>query len=167
MHTLKTSLLLQAITALSFAGKFDAQSLLAVELNTEELDIERTLVPEGDIEYRIGKPKISDGEKDGKVWARVSLPLEVADPAILSELGVEKLGTRIEFFLDLDENNMLAKGPNMNINLGRAFDAAGLRGDEASIMMLEGKRVIGATRIKKAESGAEYNEVNRLAKIEE
>lgn len=161
---MKKSMLASSMLLTSAAGyAFDAASLLSVELNTEEFDIERTLIPEGDWEYRIGKPKISSGEKDGKPWAQLTLPLECIDQEVLKELNVEKISTRTQFFLDLDENGRLAKGTNMNIALGRAFEAAGLRGEEATILQLEGRVVIGSTKQKKAESGAEYNEVNRLA----
>lgn len=146
---------------------FDASSILAAEVNTEDFDIERTLIPEGDWRYRIGKPKITSGTKDGRDWAQVTLPLDCVDDEVLKELNVEKIGSRVQFFLDLDENNKLAKGPNMNIHLGRAFAAAGLRGEEASILNLEGRIVLGNTKQKKSESGAEYNDVVNLAPVED
>ena len=55
----------------------------------------------------------------------------------------------------------------MNIHLGRAFAAAGLRGEEASILNLEGRIVLGNTKQKKSESGAEYNDVVNLAPVED
>jgi hypothetical protein len=160
---MKRTLLMTAISGFAF----DAASLLSVELDTSEFDVERVLIPEGDVEYRIGKPKISSGEKEGRAWAQITLPLECTDVAVLQELNVEKISTRTQFFLDLDENNRLAKGTNLNINLGRAFEAAGLHGESASIAQLEGKIVIGATKQKRADSGVSYNEVVRLAARDE
>lgn len=161
----KSNLMLQALFLSTYA--FDAQSLLAVELNTEDFDVTRTLIPEGDWQYRIGKPKVTSGEKDGKKWAQLTLPLECIDQEVLSELNVEKIGTRTQFFLDLDENDRLAKGTNMNINLGKAFAAAGLRGESASMLNLEGQVVIGKTIQKSNESGAEWNDVVALVAVEE
>lgn len=146
---------------------FDAASLLAVEMDTSEFDLERTLIPEGEHEYRIGKPKINSGEKDGKPWAQVALPLELVDSNILSELGVEKLSTRTQFFLDLDEDGRLAKGTNQNINLAKAFNAAGLYGSEATIAQLESKVVIGKTKQKTSDAGVPYNDVTALAPRED
>lgn len=163
MNKIANALHLSLIAGLAF----DAASLLAVEMDTSDFDLERTLIPEGEHEYRIGKPKINSGEKDGKPWAQVSLPLDLVDAAILSELGVEKLSTRTQFFLDLDENNMLAKGTNHNINLAKAFNAAGLYGAEATMAQLEGKVVIGKTKQKTSDSGVPYNEVTALAPRED
>lgn len=166
MKTFQTNKTLLALAFMSTSA-FDVSSLLAAEINTEEFDIERTLIPEGDWMFRIGKPKTNSGEKDGKNWVQVILPLECIDQEVLTELGVEKIGTRIQFFLDLDENNMLAKGPNMNIDLGRAFNAAGLRGGEASILNLEGRQVRAQVKQKRADSGAEYNVAVALAPVDE
>lgn len=163
MKKFHTSALLTAMSTLAF----DAASLLSVELNTEDFDVERTLIPEGEWQYRIGKVKVNSGEKDGKPWAQLNIPLECIDTEVLTELNVEKIGARTQFFLDLDENGRLAKGTNMNVNLGRAFDAAGLRGESANILALEGRVVIGRTIQKTADSGAQYNDVVALAKVED
>lgn len=153
-------------TALLASFAFDVNSLLAVELDTSEFDLERTLLPEAEIEFRIGKPKINHGEKEGRAWAQLTLPLECVDAAILKELGVEKIGSRTQFFLDLDDDNKLAKGANMNINLAKAFSAAGLYGEEANILALEGRVVIGNTKQRISDNGVQYNEVVALASAE-
>lgn len=163
MKTLKNSFRLTMIAGLAF----DANSLLAVELDTSEFDLERTLIPEDEVEYRIGKPKINAGEKDGKPWAQLVLPLECIDPEILKELGVEKISTRTQFFLDLDEDGRLAKGPNSNVNLAKAFQAAGLYGSEATIAQFESKLVLGKTKQKISDAGVRYNEVTALASRDE
>jgi hypothetical protein len=146
---------------------FDAASLLSAEMDTSELEINRVLIPEGEWIYRIGKPKISSGQKDGRDWAQLNLPLECVDQDILTELNVEKIGTRNQFFLDLDENGRLAKGTNVNINLGRAFKAAGLHGEMASIANLEGRLIRGNTKQRRSDSGAEYNDVVAMTSSEE
>lgn len=163
----KSKLSLSLSSALIASHAFDAASLLAVELNTEDFDIDRTLIPEGELEYRIGKPKINSGEKDGRNWAQISLPLELTDTEVLAELGIEKISTRTQFFLDLDEDGKLAKGPNMNINLAKAFNAAGLYGGEANILALEGRLVLGNTKQRRSDNGAEYNEVVALAPVDD
>lgn len=150
-------------TAMLRSFVFDASSLLAAEMDTSEFDIERTLIPEGEVRYRIGKPKINSGEKDGRPWAQLTLPLECVDTDILKELAVEKIGTRTQFFLDLDDAGKLARGTNLNVNLGKAFSAAGLHGEECNILALEGRIVIGNTKQKRSDNGAEYNEVVALA----
>lgn len=147
-------------------GSFDASSLLLAEVQTEDFATSRTLIPEGEPMYKIGKPKITSGEKDGKTWARLTLPLDCIDQSVLSELGVEKIGARYEFFLDLNENGTLASGINQNVALGQAFEAAGLYGETASIAQFEGRSVLGRTKIKVGESGNQYNEVSKLAKPE-
>jgi hypothetical protein len=162
---MKQSHILASLLLTTFA--FDANSLLAAEMDTSELDIERTLITEGEWLYRVGKPKINSGNKDGKDWAQVTLPLDCVDQEVLKELNVEKIGTKIQFFLDLDENGRLAKGTNMNINLAKAFVATGLHGESASILNMEGKLVRGNTKQAKADSGAEYNTVVALASDEE
>ena len=86
----------------------------------------------------------------------------MTDANELSNLGVDKIGARYETFLDLDENNMLASGANQNLNLGKLFEACGLRGGSATINQLEGRTVIGAVKIKRSEAGNEYNEVSRV-----
>jgi hypothetical protein len=163
MKQSNASLLRLALTA---GLAFDANSILAVEMDTSELELERTLIPEGEHQYRIGKPKINSGEKDGKPWAQLSLPLECVDSEVLSELGVEKISSRTQFFLDLDEDGRLAKGTNANINLAKAFQAAGLYGGEATIMQMEGKVVIGKTKQRTSDAGVAYNEVTSLAAVD-
>jgi len=164
MKTLKRNATLNALTLTLMAGfgAFDANALLNVELATEDFATARTLIGEGEFMYKTGKPKIQSGEKEGKPWARLSLPLELADQNELSRIGVEKIGARYETFLDLDENNMLATGVNQNINLGLLFAAAGLYGGDATIAQLEGRNVIGLTKVAKGDSGVEYNTVSRV-----
>lgn len=165
MKTLNLKLNLMTV-ALAF-GAFDANSLLMVELSTAEFDTERTLIGEGEFQYKIGKPKINGGDKDGKNWARLTLPLELVDQNELARIGVDKIGARYETFLDLTEENALAQGPNLNINLGRAFEAVGLRGSDATIGQLEGHVIIGRTKVKKSDqSGVEYNEVTHITAVE-
>lgn len=156
---LSTSLQMALMTGF---GAFDANALLMAEVQTDDFATERTLIPEGEPMFRIGKPKINNGEKDGKTWARLTLPLECIDQDVLSELGVEKIGARYEFFLDLTENNTLASGVNQNVALGQAFEAAGLYGGEAAISQFEGRSVRGRVKIKTGDSGVAYNEVSKI-----
>jgi hypothetical protein len=156
---LSTSLKIALMTGF---GAFDANALLMAEVQTDDFATERTLIPEGEPMFKIGKPKINSGEKDGKQWARLTLPLECIDQDVLSELGVEKIGARYEFFLDLTENNTLASGVNQNVALGQAFEAAGLYGGEAAISQFEGRSVRGRVKIKTGDSGVAYNEVSKI-----
>lgn len=165
MKTLKLNRSI-AIVLMTGFGSFDANSLLLAEVQTDVFATERTLIPEGDVAYKIGKPKISSGEKDGKAWARLTLPLECIDKAVLADLGVDKISTRREFFLDLTENNTLASGTNQNVELGRTFEAAGLYGESASLAQLEGRSVIGKTVQRTSDAGNSYNEVTKLAAFE-
>lgn len=153
------------LTLMPGFGAFDANSLLNVELSTAEFATARTLISEGEFQYKTGKPKISGGEKDGKPWARLTLPLELADQNELSRIGVERIGARYETFLDLDENSMLATGVNQNINLGNLFSACGLYGQDATIAQLEGRNVIGLTKIAKGET-SEYNTVSKVTAVD-
>lgn len=143
-------------------GSFDPNALLMAEVQTDDFATERTLIPEGEPLFKIGKPKINHGEKDGKTWARLTLPLECIDQSVLSELGVEKIGARFEFFLDLTEGGTLASGVNQNVALGQAFEAAGLYGGEAAISQFEGRSVRGRVKIKTGDSGNQYNEVSKI-----
>jgi hypothetical protein len=160
----KSNLLSSLYASFMTTYAFDAASLLSAEMDTSEFDIERTLIPEGDWLYRIGKPKISSGAKDGRDWAQLTLVLDCIDQEVLTEMNVEKIGTRTQFFLDLDEDGRLAKGTNMNIPLGKAFAAAGLHGQEANILALEGQIVRGNTKQSmNSTNGVEYNTVVALA----
>lgn len=154
--------------ALGF-GSFDPNALLLAEVQTDEFDTERTLIPEGEWMFKIGKPVLNHGtqKESGKPWAQVNLPLQCIDQAVLSELGVEKIGARHQFFLDLTEEGGLARGPNINIDLGVAFAAAGLRGEEASIAGLEGRSVIARIAIEtNNESQKQYNKVKAISQPE-
>ena len=165
MKTSKTAL----IVALSgVAGsKFDASNLLHVGLSTEEIATERTLIPEGEQRFTIGKPRLESGDKDGKVWVKVMLPLSLAEPAVLAELNVKELRSSYTFFVDLTEDGQLATGPNQNIRLGQAYLAAGLEGDDVSMSQLEGRTILGNVKHSMSQkSSALYDEVVALAPIE-
>lgn len=158
---------MKKLNVFGFAGsKFDPTALLHVELNTAEIPTERTLIPEGDHRYIIGKIKIESGEKDGKSWARLVLPLKLDEQAVLDELNVDTLSSSHGFFLDLNDQGGLAVGPNLNVKLGQAYAAASLEGDSVTIMQLEGRQVIGKTLVKTSTNGVEYNEVSVLASLD-
>lgn len=161
---MKVSMLNSAVRValLTGFGGFDPNALLMAEVQTDNFDTQRTLIPEGEVLFKIGKPKLNHGEKDNKTWARLTLPLECIDQSVLSELGVDKIGARYEFFLDLTENNTLATGTNQNVALGQAFEAAGLYGGEAAISQFEGRSVLGRVKIKVGDSGNQYNEVSKI-----
>lgn len=163
INTLNTAIKLALMTGF---GAFDANALLMAEVQTEDFATSRTLIPEGEPIFKIGKPKINSGEKDGKTWARLTLPLDCVDKEVLSELGVEKIGARYEFFLDLTENGTLASGVNQNVALGQAFEAAGLYGGEAAISQFEGRTVRGRVKIKVGDSGNQYNEVSKIIAVD-
>lgn len=146
-------------------SKFDPNQLLNVEIQTSALQTERVLIPEGEWRYEIGKPDIASGDKNGKIWARVRLPMKLVDKAVLSDMNVEKASSRFEFFLDLDDNGALLTGTNENVILGQAFAAAGLHGEEATISQLEGRTVIGLTKEKSSENGS-WNEVTKMSAID-
>ncbi|QGH73600.1 MAG: hypothetical protein [Siphoviridae sp. ct7UA22] len=159
---------MQVSLAYGHAGsKFDPTNLLHTGLNTEEIPTERTLTPEGEHRFVIGKPRIESGEKDGKTWVKVNLPLDLDDAGILAELGVARLQSSYSFFLDLTDDNQIATGPNKNVKLGQTYQAAGLTGDEVTIAELEGRQVIGAVRHRLSEkSQTTYDEVTSLAAVE-
>lgn len=158
------------LTALAygFAGssKFDASNLLHVGLTSDDIATERTLIPEGEHRFVVGKPKIEDGEKEGKIWVKLTLPMSLDEPSILAELNVKELKTSYTFFLDLTEDNLIATGPNKNIRLGQLFAACGLEGDDVSISQVEGKQVIGSVKQRMSDRGNAYDEIAGLAAVE-
>lgn len=169
MKTFKKSVLLLALTnafSVAAVSKFDPTALLHVELNTEEIPTERTNIPEGEHRYVIGKPKFDSGEKDGKPWARLILPLKLDEPSVLAELELEAISASYSFFIDLNEQGGIAVGPNLNVKLGQLYEACQLAGDSVTIAQVEGKQVIGKTYIKTGTSGNEYNEIGALASID-
>lgn len=152
--------------AFGFAGsKFDPSNLLNVGLSTDEIPSERTLIPEGEHRFVIGKPKVESGEKDGKTWVRVNFPMSLDDSAVLAELNVKELKTTYGFFLDITDDGMIATGPNKNIRLGQMFAAAELEGDDVAISQLEGKQVIGSVKQRMSDRGNAYDEIVGLAAV--
>lgn len=150
-------------------GAFNANDLLLAEVQTDDFDTSRTLIPEGEWMFKVGKPTINSGnqKESGKPWAQVNLPLNCIDTSVLAELGVEKIGARHQFFLDLTDEGSLARGPNLNIDLGVAFEATNLRGEEANIMRMEGCSIIARIAIEtNSESGKQYNKVKAISQPE-
>jgi hypothetical protein len=153
--------------AYGFAGsKFDPSNLLNVGLSTEEIPSERTLIPEGEQRFVVGKPKIESGEKDGKVWVKINFPMSLDEAGVLDELNVKELRTTYGFFLDLTDDGMIATGPNKNIRLGQMFQATGLEGEDVSINQVEGRQVIGSVKHRMSDRGNQYDEIVGLASVE-
>lgn len=164
---MKNSTFILTAAIFGFAGsKFDPSNLLNTGLSTDEIPAERTLIPEGEQRFIVGKPKVESGEKDGKVWAKVNLPLILDEPAVLQDLNVAELRSSYSFFLDLTEENMIATGPNKNIRLGQLFQAVGLEGDDITINQVEGRQVIGNVKHRMSDRGVQYDEIAALAAIE-
>lgn len=152
--------------AYGFAGsKFDPSNLLNIGLATADIPSERTLIPEGEHRFIVGKPKVDSGEKDGKTWVKLNFPVSLDEPAVLQELNVAELKTTYSFFLDVTEDGLIATGPNKNIRLGQLFAACGLDGDDVSISQVEGRQVIGSVKQRMSDRGNQYDEITGLAAV--
>lgn len=155
-----------AAIAYGFAGsKFDPSNLLNIGLSTADIPSERTLIPEGEHRFIVGKPKMDNGEKDGKPWFKLNFPMSLDEPSVLQDLNVAELKTTYSFFLDVTEDGMIATGPNKNIRLGQLFAACGLDGDDVSISQVEGRQVIGSVKQRMSDRGNQYDEIAGLAAV--
>ena len=147
------------------ASAFDPNALLNTALQTEEIKTEFVPIPEGDWEVQFKQPKISSGEKDGKVWARLECPVTITDPQVAADMGMEgaELGSTYQIFLDIDQDTKgLAFGVNKNIRLGQLFEAVGMHGEEAAIADIEGKVAIANFKQSKTTNGNVRSEITKV-----
>lgn len=146
-------------------SKFDPNALLNTELQVEEIATEFVPIPEGDWPVRLGAPKVASGEKDGKVWARLEVPLTITDPAVAQDMGLEdgkEVKAMYSIFLDINqETQMLDFGVNKNVRLGQLFAAVGLEGGRA-LTELENTSAIGVFKQKMSENQRVRTEVREL-----
>lgn len=146
-------------------SKFDPNALLNTELQVEEIATEFVPIPEGDWPVRLGAPKVASGEKDGKVWARLEVPLTITDPAVAQDMGLEdgkEVKSMYTIFLDINqETQMLDFGVNKNVRLGQLFAAVGLEGGRA-LTELENTTAIGVFKQKMSENQRVRTEVREL-----
>ena len=146
------------------ASSFDANALLHTALQTDEIKTEFVPIPEGDWEVQFKTPKISSGEKDGKIWARLECAVTITDPQVAVDMGMEgqELGSTYQIFLDMDQDTKgLAFGVNKNVRLGQLFEAVGLHGEEASIADIEGKVAIANFKHSKTTNGNVRSEISK------
>lgn len=129
---------------------FDPQQFLAA--TTTEVNEKRPLLltdnpgdPSGCYLALIGEPTMSNGEKDGKPWYQVVLPLKIEVPAEQQALGVpSQLTVTMRGFLDLTADGTgLDNGKGKNNFQRMIREATGLNnpGQPFNWMMLTGKPV--------------------------
>lgn len=127
-------------------SKFDPNALLQTELQVDEIATVFVPIPEGTFPIQLGAPKIESGEKNGKVWARLEVPVTITDPAVAQEMGLEpdvQVKSMYTLFLDIDQStNALATGVNKNVRLGQLFAAVGMEGN-AALADLENRSGLG------------------------
>lgn len=107
------------------------------EVSTQRLVIDPSVYP-GVVE----EVTLSNGEKDGREWAAMTLMWGVEDEGVRAALKREVVKVRQQFFLDLDSMGDLDKGEGRNVDLGRLLKAVGLQGKPWSPNGLVGLRAL-------------------------
>lgn len=104
---------------------FDPDSFL--DEQQEELSTERVLVPVGTHQAFVAEFATKTGVADsGREWARLDVKFEITEPAVLEEMGREKVTVTQGYMLDIDEGTgKLATGKGKNWQLGQLRAACG------------------------------------------
>ena len=112
-------------------------------------------VPLGDWEGTLGKPTfrqavIKKGERTGEVMTFMDIMISFEDnPEVVAECKRPKPSIRHSVILTLTEDGKgISEEEGENVDLGRLREACGLNepGDDFSPAMLEGQRVVVATK---------------------
>ena len=104
-------------------------------------------IPVGYYPAHIENQEIKTGTKTDqdtgeiKPWARLVVTWNIEAPEIAEQLSKKKLLCRQSFFLKLNDQNTLATGKGINIDLGQLREAVGLnkKGEAFSFPMLVGR----------------------------
>ena len=122
---------------------FDADQFLDVSI--DEANTRRPPITAGlDYEAEIGEIKTASGEKDGKSWVSMVVPLKISVPPDQQErLGTSEITLTDRVFLDLTDSGTLDNGVGKNRGQRQYRDATGLNnpGQPFSWRMLQGRRV--------------------------
>lgn len=104
---------------------FDPDTFLDEE--QEELSTDRVLVPEGVHAAFIEELKLAHGTSDSGVeWARAEIKWNVTEPAVLEEMGRDKVYLTQRIMLNIDENTgKLSTKKGDNWQLGQLRKAVG------------------------------------------
>lgn len=138
-----------AVAGLTFSrinSAFDLSALLHADLQTEEISDKYIPIPENDYAIQFKAPKIEGGEKNGRKWGRLELPVTVIDPAVKDDMGIgqdEEVRSQYNIFLDLTDEGLIASGVNKNVALGQLLAALGMKEGEVKLSEIENKTALG------------------------
>lgn len=109
-------------------SNFNPTAFMNETFDAPELDTKLIPVPEGEHVGQIGTDDkdvnpVTGVGKNGKLWLRLDLMVELTDPNLKQELQREKVIIRYGMMLDLNEQGRLDLRPQRNIGLGKLRDA--------------------------------------------
>lgn len=122
---------------------FDPSTFLDAQIDTP--DERRLPLPEGVYTAMIGEPSIKTGDKDGKPWASILIPLTIDVPQQVQE--EQKLQAQLTLthrgFMDLTPQGLMDNGPGKNRVRRLYREALGLNkpGEAFNWRMIQGKPV--------------------------
>jgi hypothetical protein len=150
-------------------SQFDPNLLLDSAVTTAF--VKRPPIPAGvELVGTIGKVDIKQGEKDGKPWTRLQIPVEFdlsQNPTVAAQLvGFPKVILLDGVMLDVTDQGMIDQAPGKNGRLRRWRDALGMNQDGVAFSprSMEGRAV--KCRIKQEPyEGDIYDRVDTVAKV--
>lgn len=148
--------------------KFDSDSFLNQTVSGA-MEITRVPVPEGDQPFQVADVEVTGGTtKKGKPWRQLKLKLRCLDPNVAQLMGTEEAFLYDNFFLDLDDQGMLALGTNNNVPLGKLREACGLNSDdEFQLIQLKGAQGSAQVKHKLNQDGEPRAEVKAYAPLDD
>ena len=110
----------------------------------DQPNVKRPPIEEGDYLATVGEVKPNSGEKDGRAWVQMILPLQVdVPPDQQAKVGADKITLSDRVFLDVTEQGTLDISVGKNRGMRQYRDATDLNkpGDTFSWRMLQGRMV--------------------------
>ena len=125
------------------SGAFDANTFLDTHIT--DANTRRPPINPGDYRATIGEVKPVTGEKEGKTWLRMDVPLKIEVPfdQQAAQGGAEVTLTH-RVFIDLTDQGTIDNGPGRNRGQRQYRDACDLNkpGEAFSWRMLQGHQVL-------------------------
>lgn len=126
---------------------------------------QRLLIPEGVHLATITEVDVKDGEKDGRVWAQMSVKYTFESAEVQEAIKRERASLTDYFFLDLTEMGTLDESEGQNIALNKIRRAVDLNSKGFFPMQLVGTQLNVSVLVRNKKNSLDGEMVNQIAAV--